>query len=131
LRGRNQTVNNLTRRLRRAETDAEKVLWGCLRNRALGGHKFVRQAPVGKYIVDFLCRERKLVVEADGSQHYDSERDQSRDAWLHSQGYAVLRLSNSIILGQRPSAIETITAALDGTLEATAGYEISFKSPAS
>ena len=130
MRGADPKSNLLTRRLRRSSTDAETALWGALRNRGLNGHKFVRQAPIGNYVVDFLCREKRLVVEADGSQHYDNCRDELRDDWLLSEGYSVLRISNNIILNQRPSALETIAAALSGDLETVVGYEISFKVPA-
>ena len=57
------------RTLRKQATDAERLLWRRLRNRQLGGRKFRRQAPVGRYVVDFLCQEEFLVVELDGGQH--------------------------------------------------------------
>ena len=60
------------RQLRREQTDAEKLLWYCLRNRQLFGLKFRRQYPVGPYILDFYCHEYKLCVELDGGQHYES-----------------------------------------------------------
>ena len=67
------------RQLRKQSTDAEKILWRHIRSRQLAGYKFRRQAPIGKYIVDFLCYEQKLVIEIDGGQHQlrsksDSER---------------------------------------------------------
>ena len=58
--------NGLPRRLRRNATEAEKVLWRLFRNRALGGAKFRRQFPIGDYVVDFICLDRRLIVEADG-----------------------------------------------------------------
>jgi hypothetical protein len=62
--------------------------------------------------VDFCCRERKLVVEIDGSQHMDAERDRVRDAWLRAHGYQVLRFWNSDVLSQTEGVIAAIIAAL-------------------
>jgi very-short-patch-repair endonuclease len=53
-------------------TDAEKLLWARLRNRQLAGYKFRRQHPIGPFIVDFVCLEKKLLVEVDGGQHAPS-----------------------------------------------------------
>src|SRR4051794_38662381 len=61
----------LARTLRRASTDAEGKLWRYLRNRLLGGYRFRRQTPLGKYIVDFVCMDARLVVELDGAQHLE------------------------------------------------------------
>ena len=69
MRGAKLTKTKLARKLRRDSTDAEQKLWNRLRSRALGGFKFVRQEPIGSYVVDFICREQKLVVEVDGGQH--------------------------------------------------------------
>ena len=79
------------RRLRREETDAERKLWSELRNRRLGGYKFTRQVPLGPYIVDFLCRPRRLVIELDGDQHAWSDTDDIRTGFLNRNGYSVLR----------------------------------------
>jgi 2-isopropylmalate synthase len=65
--------------MRRDMTDAERKLWFLLRDRRLDGAKFRRQAPVGRYIADFVCLRCKLIVEADGGQHYESMRDAVRD----------------------------------------------------
>ena len=61
--------NRLQRRLRNEMTDAEKALWKVLRSRQVSGFKFRRQHPFGDYILDFVCLERKLVIEVDGGQH--------------------------------------------------------------
>ena len=103
--------------LRAAPTDAERKLWLRLRDRRLGGAKFVRQAPVGPYFADFACREARLIVELDGSQHADSAYDKSRDAFLVSQGYSVLRFWNDDALRSIDVVSETILAALEGKLE--------------
>src|SRR5437868_2762944 len=63
------------RKLRRTSTEPERLLWAQLRNRHLGGHRFVRQHPIGPVFADFACREQKLVVKLDGGQHSDSADD--------------------------------------------------------
>jgi very-short-patch-repair endonuclease len=96
--------------MRAEPTDAERRLWHALRDRRMQALKFRRQAPVGPYIVDFLCVAHRLIVEADGSQHAESWRDGVRDAWLEQQGYTVLRFSNRDILTARESVLATIAA---------------------
>jgi len=102
--------------LRAASTEAEKKLWNRLRDRRLGGAKFVRQSPVGPYYADFLCRACKLVVELNGSQHADSAYDDKRDAILVAMGYRVLRFWNAEVLGSIDDVCETIVAAVEGRL---------------
>jgi very-short-patch-repair endonuclease len=97
--------------MRRESTDAERKLWSCLRDRRLGGLKFRRQVPVGPFIADFLCVEHMLIVEVDGSQHFESSRDLRRDEWLHQHGYAVLRIWNVDVLKNLDSVKATIMAA--------------------
>jgi len=83
------------RTLRKGMTDAERKLWSGLRGEQLG-FKFRRQHPLGHYIADFACLEPKLIVELDGSQHTDTEAyDLARDAFLKSQGFAVLRFPSN------------------------------------
>ena len=105
------------RQLRQNETEEEYHLWSDLRARRLNSYKFARQVPLGPYIVDFLCREHNLVVEADGSQHADNAYDHARTDWLNAHGYSVLRFWNNEISRQRRSVLETILAALNGRLE--------------
>jgi very-short-patch-repair endonuclease len=81
----------LARRLRRDSTSAETRLWNRLRSRVIEGHKFVRQQPIGHYVVDFVCRDRRLVIEVDGGQHADNSQDMVRDQWLCEHNYRVLR----------------------------------------
>jgi very-short-patch-repair endonuclease len=74
----------------------EKLFWSKLRDRRLGGFKFRRQYLVGPYIVDFVCTERKFIIELDGPLHADQvEYDRRRDVYLRRQGYRVMRLKNS------------------------------------
>ncbi|PZU23449.1 MAG: hypothetical protein DI589_07135 [Shinella sp.] len=105
------------RRLRRTETEEETRLWSDLRNRRLNGYKFARQVPLGIYIVDFLCRGRKLVVELDGFQHAESLADEARTLWLNTHGYTVLRFWNHEVTRERDAVLETILAALEGRMK--------------
>ncbi|MCA0257103.1 MAG: DUF559 domain-containing protein [Proteobacteria bacterium] len=107
------------RHLRKLETAEENLLWSELRNRQLNGHKFTRQVPLGNYVVDFLCRDRKLVVEADGFQHADAPTDTVRTRWLNENGYAVLRFWNHEITRARQEVLDTILCALTGELNST------------
>src|SRR5262249_43334528 len=100
------------RKLRSTMTDAERKLWRALRHRFVEGHRFRRQGPIGAYIVDFCCLQLGLVIEADGSQHADSESDEVRDAWLAEQGYRVLRFWNADIQTNFESVMETIMHAV-------------------
>ncbi|MEM7120358.1 MAG: DUF559 domain-containing protein [Pseudomonadota bacterium] len=100
--------------LRKRQTDAETVLWRHLHNRDLGGHKFRRQVPLGPYVVDLVCFDAKLIVEADGGQHADSARDQKRDAYFRERGYRVLRLWNADILKNIEGALTVIEHAMEG-----------------
>jgi very-short-patch-repair endonuclease len=112
MRGPRQTKTRLSRRLRGAQTDTEGVLWRHLRNRQLAGYKFVRQEPVGPFICDFVCRDRRLIIEADGGQHADSPTDAQRDQWFFAHGYRVLRFWNNDILTNLDGVLTTIAAAL-------------------
>src|SRR5262249_13088425 len=89
---------NMARRLRRNATIAEQRLSYRLRSRSLYGLKFVRQEPIGSYIVDFVCREQRLIIEVDGAQHADSERDLVRDQWLRDHKYRILRFWNNDVI---------------------------------
>jgi very-short-patch-repair endonuclease len=100
------------RTLRGNPTATERVLWERLRQRKLGGLKFRRQAPMGPYVLDFLCLGHRLVVEADGPFR-DPERDAVRDAWLNAQGFRVLRFSNAEIHNSPELVADRILAAVD------------------
>jgi very-short-patch-repair endonuclease len=91
------------------------ALWNRHRARALDGHKFVRQEPIGPYTVDLICRERRLVIEVDGGQHADNSRDVVRDKWLIERNYRVLRFWNNDVLGNMAGVLETIATALAET----------------
>ena len=114
-RRRPQTTSR-ARTLRQADNDSEAAMWSELKAKRLGGYKFVRQFPIGPYFVDFLCRQRHLVVEVDGSQHVDSKRDRVRDEYMRSAGYSVIRFWSADVLWQRNAVADTILAALDDRL---------------
>ena len=81
--------------MRRISTDAERRLWLLLRDRRLDGLKFRRQVPFGPYILDFVCFDRRLVIEVDGGQHADSDRDRVRDEYLRAEGFRTVRYWNN------------------------------------
>jgi very-short-patch-repair endonuclease len=102
--------------MRSEMTDAERVLWMQLRAHRLDGLRFRRQTPIGRYIVDFVCHECRLIVELDGGQHADSPHDMTRDRWLESKGYRVLRFWNSDVFTNREGVLEAIVSAARGVL---------------
>ena len=103
----------IARRLRRDQTRAEALLWSRLRNRRLNGYKFHRQYALERYIVDFVCREHRLVVEVDGGQHgRDNAADAVRSAWLGERGFRVLRFWNNEVMENLEGVLTTIAAAL-------------------
>src|SRR5829696_752023 len=82
--------------MRHKQVPAEKILWFCLRDRRLNGFKLRRQFPVGRYVADFYCAACRLIVELDGSSHFDQEAyDAQRTEWLSTQGYRVGRYANT------------------------------------
>jgi very-short-patch-repair endonuclease len=113
MRGADQRTSR-ARRLRVNQTDAEKKLWNSLRSRQLDNLKFVRQQPIGRYICDFVCREKLVVIEVDGGQHADSKQDAVRDRYLRERGYRVMRFWNNDVLGNLDGVLETIAAELNG-----------------
>jgi adenine-specific DNA-methyltransferase len=100
--------------LRRSETDAERSLWQRLRDRQLGGFKFRRQHPIGVFIADFTCLERRLIVELDGGQHAEQKRyDVHRSNALATRGFKVIRFWDNEVLTQTDAVLESILRALE------------------
>ena len=93
--------NQNARQLRKNMTDAERALWRLLRQRQVNGLRFRRQVPIDHYIVDFACLEARLVIEVDGGQPFESQADKTRDAYLRSQGFRVLRFWNNDVLSNQ------------------------------
>ena len=107
------TPTTRARELRRDSTAAERALWALLRARRLGGHKFRRQVPIGRYIVDFLCPNQRLIIELGGGQHQDpTPYEARRTAWLHANGYQLLRLWNTELLEDPHAAADYILSKL-------------------
>lgn len=102
----------ISRKLRRASTDAETRLWSRLRNRQLSGFKFRRQMPIGNHVADFACEEARLVIELDGGQHADNAADAARTAATEAAGYHVLRFWNHDVLGNTDGVLEEIARTL-------------------
>jgi very-short-patch-repair endonuclease len=106
------------RQLRQCENPAEQSLWSILKARQLGGWKFTRQMPIGPYIADFVCRERGVVIEVDGSQHLErAAYDRARDEYMLAAGYSVYRVPVNVVLRERETVGESILAVLEGRIE--------------
>ncbi len=102
---------NRARALRANATSAEESLWEELRNRRFAGLKFVRQASVDRFYVDFLCRERLIIIEVDGGTHStDAERaaDKARDELLSAKGYRVFRVHNDEVYENLEGLLESL-----------------------
>jgi very-short-patch-repair endonuclease len=109
-------ITEAARELRKRQTEAEKRLWYRLRDNQIHEAKFRRQEPLGNYIVDFVCFDKKLVIEVDGNPHKDSENranDNRRTQWLQSEGFKVLRFWNSEIIDD----IERVLGKIENNLE--------------
>ena len=101
------------RQLRKTQTDAELRLWRLLRNRGAAKYKFRRQHALGSYFLDFVCLEKKLVIEVDGSQHFAQiSYDEKRTAWLVQRGFRVLRFWDNDVLLRTDSVMQRIFDAL-------------------
>jgi very-short-patch-repair endonuclease len=98
--------------MRREPTDAEAKMWRLLRDRRLAQFKFRRQVPFRNFILDFVCFEKRLVVEIDGSQYADSERDTAREAVLLAEGFRIARYWNNDVLQRYTSVLEDVLAKL-------------------
>jgi very-short-patch-repair endonuclease len=93
-------------------TYPERRLWSVLRRQSLAELKFVKQVPIGPYIVDFVCREKRLLVEVDGDSHADRKAyDERRAKWLVEQSYQLIRVTNDDVLQNLEGVLATIVAA--------------------
>ena len=101
--------------LRHTPTDTEQAAWCLLRSTEFKGFKFRRQHPLGPYIVDFYCAQRRLIVELDGSVHAQpsqARKDSRRDAYLEKMGYVLMRFSNGIVEAAPELFVQKILAAV-------------------
>ena len=97
------------RELRNNPTDAERHFWHELKRRRIAGVKFRRQQPIGPFIVDFVCFERRLIVEVDGGQHAEQrQQDEQRTRWLEAQGYRVMRFWNNDVLANTEAVAQAV-----------------------
>jgi very-short-patch-repair endonuclease len=104
------------RQLRRNPTDVERLLWQRLRFWQVDGYKFRRQQPLGEYIVDFVCLQKRLIIELDGGQHaQEVNYDAVRDAWLRGQGFIILRFWNNDVLKNIDGVMMMILSNVQGT----------------
>jgi len=109
------------KRLRANTTPHERALWRALKELPVDGTHFRRQAPIGPYVVDFLCPAKRLIIELDGGHHNEDEttkRDGKRQLWLEREGYRVIRFWNSEITGDLTAVIERIYVELYGSRDA-------------
>jgi very-short-patch-repair endonuclease len=107
----NSKLKSKARVLRSSMTDAEKMLWSRVRRKQILGVQFYRQKPIGNYVVDFYAPQANLVIELDGGQHFESERqryDEQRTLYLQKQGLSVLRFTNLDVLKNIEGVMEVI-----------------------
>ena len=106
--------NNSARELRKNLTDAEQRLWQQLKRRQIATVKFRRQQPIGPFMVDFVCFERRVIVEVDGGQHAEQAAyDEQRTCGLEAQGYRVLRFWNNDVLANTEAVAQAILDAVE------------------
>ncbi|MDI6733726.1 MAG: endonuclease domain-containing protein [Planctomycetota bacterium] len=104
-------LSNLAKNLRKQSTNTERLLWSHLRANQLEGFKFRRQQPIGDYIVDFICFEKKVIIELDGGQHAEPKHrveDRQRGICFERQGYKVLRFWDNEVWSNLRDVIEVI-----------------------
>ncbi len=110
--------------MRHDPTPAEDCLWQALRNRQLLGRKFRRQHAIDRFIVDFYDAEDRLIIEVDGPIHqFTPQQDASRQSFLKSQGYRILRLANDDILNHLPQTLSAIREAILATSPERGAFE--------
>ena len=110
----NARITATARKLRRGQTRPEEKFWYEVKAKRLGGYKFRRQVPIGKYFADFVCEQKKLIVELDGSHHTDQvEKDELRTAELEKFGYRVIRVWNHEVIENLDGLMDTLLHELD------------------
>ena len=111
-----ENIKQNIKNLRKNQTPHEKKLWTLLRNRQINNCKFRRQHLIGKYIVDFVYREKKIIIELDGGQHNEEESikyDIERTKFLEHEGYRVIRFWNNDIDNNIEGVYQTILEYLE------------------
>jgi very-short-patch-repair endonuclease len=108
-----ESRTGFARLLRAGQTRGEALLWRELRDRRLDGWKFRRQAPILRYVADFLCVDARLVVEIDGPAHLErSDRDALRAAEIEAAGYRIVRFTSAEVEDGLAQVIEALRAEL-------------------
>ena len=125
-------LRDVARKLRREQTEWERLLWAKLRDRRVDGLKFRRQRPIGPYVADFVCEEAMLIVELDGLQHgeeADAVRDAARTSYLNSCGYDVIRVWNEDVTTNIDGVLSGIYAAAKARVERSPSSALRAPSP--
>jgi very-short-patch-repair endonuclease len=119
-------ANERARNLRKRMSDGERKLWHAIRAKQVDGLRFRRQHPIGAYIVDFVCLEKRLIVEVDGGHHTEETQmahDQRRDRWLAAEGYRIVRVPNAEVFSNIDGVVDTVWAELQAIASArSAGH---------
>ncbi len=108
-------ANERARNLRKRMSDGERKLWHAMRAKQIDGLRFRRQHPIGAYIVDFVCLEKRLIVEVDGGHHTEEAQiahDQRRDRWLAAEGYRIIRVPNMEVFSNISGVVDAICVEL-------------------
>ena len=102
-------ITQIAKNLRKSSTVAERLLWRHLRAKQVEGYKFRRQEPIGNYVVDFVCFEKRMIIEVDGSQHQiEKDKDTKRDKWFKEQGFRILRFWNNEVINNTDGVLTVI-----------------------
>jgi very-short-patch-repair endonuclease len=111
----NKNLKDFARKLRNNSTLPEVILWDkLLKKKQLKGYSFLRQRPVGNYIVDFFCKDLKLIIELDGEIHkFQKSKDKKREIELIELGYSVIRFKNELILNELFNVQRTLEEFVD------------------
>lgn len=111
----NKKLKPLARNLRKNGTKAEALLWrDAIKAKKLWPYQFNRQFTIDNYIVDFICRKLKLIIEVDGSSHFaKNEKDYDRHKFFENQGYTLLRFSEGLVIYR----IDEVIAEIDYTIQ--------------
>ena len=113
------------KRFRKDATEAERLLWRRLRRKQLEGYKFRRQQAIGRYVVDFVCLEKSLIIEVDGGQHaIERAKDIEREKWLRERGFRIVRFWNNDVLKNPDGVVERIVEEINNTPSQGGGYSV-------